>query len=192
MNPTGKPTANTTYPCPECGIGMVRPTAAHGRRWPYRNIPDLLLSSEFQIPTCDHCGAEWIGRDEGAQLDRLLSTEYRNALCHKAEWAINEIGKCMPQIELEPLLGLSAGYVSKLRHGKTPSAPLVACLVLIANDLARAEEIKAGWQMAPPIGAHGSAKITISSSNVVPYRPRTAAGSSSAFPSPPPFLCVAP
>lgn len=168
----------SSYSCPACGVGTVRPLAAAGRRWPYKNLPDLELAADVEVPTCDECGEEWLGADEHKELDRVLNRAYRNEMSKKAQKYIEEIGRSMHQFELEPLLGLSAGYISKLKYGKVPSGPLVACLALIANDvLHRVDEIRRAWRVLPTPVAHGSASsLRLPSQEVTAFRPQTTIG----------------
>ena len=63
----------------------------------------------------------------------------------RAKWAIDRLTKGRPrqtQRALEKRLGLSTGYLCRLRSGAgTPSVSLVAVLVLLANEPGRLDEL---------------------------------------------------
>ncbi len=132
--------------CGDCGTRAVEPLAVSGRRSPFRNFPALEIPAALAIPTCTNCGAEWIDRQTAEKLDAALAEQGSHVLAQVARQAIESLGATMSQRELEAAVGLSAAYLSKLRHGKeSPSAPLVALLVLLAARPARLEEVKRVW-----------------------------------------------
>lgn len=123
--------------CRECGEGMIRPLAKKGRRMPFRNMPALAVPSTLAIPTCDHCGNEWLDPKTAERLDEALQAAYATEL-HKRLQAslarIRAIAK-IPQRRLEQLLGLSEGYLSRLRGRRgDASAQVVSALALLAQD----------------------------------------------------------
>ncbi|MFN7132039.1 MAG: hypothetical protein ACK4N5_08145 [Myxococcales bacterium] len=134
-----------TIKCPACGEGTVAERQYRGRRMPYRHIPDLEVPEQVAIPECDACHEQFIGGPVVAALDEALAAQYARALRAKAETAIGELKKRVTQRELESLLGLSAGYLSKVKGDSTPSAVLVAALLLLAEDPARVDELERGW-----------------------------------------------
>ena len=132
--------------CGECGKRAVEPLAAPGRRSPFRNFPELEIPAALAIPTCSNCGAEWIDRETARKIDEALATQSAVVLGDVARQAIEALSATMSQRELEAKLGLSAAYLSKVRHGKeAPSAPLVALLSLLAARPARIEEVERVW-----------------------------------------------
>jgi transcriptional regulator with XRE-family HTH domain len=138
--------------CPTCNKGEVKDVVRAGRRMHFRTIPDLELPVDVAIPTCTNpeCGEEWLDRTIATRVDEAMKVAYQAALTSKAEDAIARLKKKSPQRDLERLLGLSAGYLSKLKHGKETTAPLVATLMLLANDPRRVDELRALWTMEPP------------------------------------------
>jgi transcriptional regulator with XRE-family HTH domain len=140
-----------TFICPTCNKGEVKDTARAGRRMHFRNIPDLEIPADIAIPTCTHpeCGEEWIDGAVAARVDEAMKTAYQAALTTKAEEAISKLKKKAPQRDLERLLGLSAGYLSKLKHGKETTAPLVAALMLLASDPRRIDDLRTLWSVQP-------------------------------------------
>lgn len=132
--------------CGECGKRAVEPVMALGRRSPFRNFPELEIPATLAIPTCSNCGAEWIDRETARKVDEALAAQSAVVLGDIARQAIEALSATMSQRDLEATLGLSAAYLSKVRHGKeAPSAPLVALLSLLAARPARIEEIERVW-----------------------------------------------
>jgi hypothetical protein len=119
---------------------------APGRRSSFRNFPGLEIPATLAIPTCSDCGAEWIDRETARKIDEALAAQSAVVLRGVARHAIEALSATMSQRELEAKLGLSAAYLSKVRHGKeAPSAPLVALLSLLAARPARIEEVERVW-----------------------------------------------
>lgn len=132
--------------CGECGKRAVEALVVPGRRSPFRNFPALEVPAELPIPTCGNCGAEWIDRQTAEKLDSALAEQGSRVLAQVARQAIEALSATTSQRELEAALGLSAAYLSKVRHGKeSPSAPLVALLALLAARPARLEEVERVW-----------------------------------------------
>jgi hypothetical protein len=123
--------------CRECGEGMIVPLAKEGRRMPYRNMTGLAVPSTLAIPTCNYCGNEWIDPKTAQAIDEALQGAYTDELHKRLVAAIDTIMKAteIPQRRLEQLLGLSVGYISRLRAGRgDASAQVVSALALLAQD----------------------------------------------------------
>lgn len=137
--------------CRECGAGTVRLVARPGRTWRYRRL-SLEVPPDFEIPTCDACGEEWLDRDQAQALDAALRAQYADRLRELFRLAVNVLRTRRSQRELERLLGLSQGYLSKVLAGKkVPSEALVAGLVLIAKSPdRRLRELETTWGLEPP------------------------------------------
>lgn len=134
--------------CPACDVGHLRPVAKAGRRMPLKQIPDLEIPADVAMPTCDRCGAEILGDPELAALDAAMNAAYGQALSAKSEEAIRELTGAIPQRELERLIGVSAGYVSKLKHAQAePRGPLTALLMLLADDTRLIDRLRDLWSM---------------------------------------------
>lgn len=133
--------------CAECGERAVVPHAAAGRTSPWKQFASLPIPAEFQIPTCSKCGAEWIDGKTAAALDAALEQAAAQRLTKLVREALEVLGGCVSQRELEAELGLSAGYLSKVKHGKeTPSAQLVGLLALLASRPARLDQLTHVWE----------------------------------------------
>src|SRR5262245_43743754 len=123
--------------CRECGEGTVRPVAKAGRKMPFRNMAALAVPSTLAIPTCDHCGNEWIDPKTAGAIDEALQGAYAEELHKRLEAALVTILATadVSQRRLEQLLGLSIGYLSRVRSKRgIASAQLVSALALIAED----------------------------------------------------------
>jgi predicted XRE-type DNA-binding protein len=135
--------------CPSCNGGEIKPRAGGERRMRYRQIPDLELPAELELPTCEGCGQAWLDAEATRRVEAALEEAYRAALVHKAEQAIETLRGHLPQRELERLLGVSAGWLSKVRNGKETSAPMAALLMLLAEQPHRVESLRRLWAVRP-------------------------------------------
>jgi hypothetical protein len=142
--------AKTRRRCYECGEGTIRPVAKAGRTDRYKTMT-LEIPASLKIPTCTACGAEWMDKSIATKITQALEEQYNERIHALAAGAIAVIVKETTQRHLEELLGLSQGYVSKLRSGKEIASPtLAAQLVMIAKDPAgRLQEIADLWKKQP-------------------------------------------
>lgn len=133
--------------CPECGQGRIHPQAKPGRTERYKTMEALPLPDDLLIPTCDVCGAEWMDARTAKAVDEALEITYQRELSTRAQAALERLVQQTTQRELEHLLGLSHGYLSKLRSGSsTPSPELVSHLAMLAADpKRRLVELRAFW-----------------------------------------------
>lgn len=136
--------------CRECGEGTIRPLAKAGRTMPFRNLAALPVPATLSIPTCDHCGNEWIDLKTARALDKALEGAYAFELYKRFKAALETIlaSAGVSQRRLEQLLGLSLGYLSRVRGKRgDASAQLVSALALIAKDpKRRLNELDHVWQ----------------------------------------------
>lgn len=138
-----------SFRCAECGIGTVRPLATPGRTMRHRTML-VSVPADLRIPTCDHCGAEWIDEEAALAIDQALEAEYRRLLLRMAGQSLETLTEHTSLRELEQLLGLSQGYLSKVRSGaRNPSPELVGNLALLAADpKRRLRELHRLWESA--------------------------------------------
>jgi len=122
--------------CVECGKGKISPTAKKGRKTSYKNLKNLPVPNDLEIPTCNKCGAEYFDKAHAVAIDRALEPVYQQELQIRAAALLEKLTKSnVTQSKLEALLGLSHGYLSKVRSGaRQPSPMLVSCLRLVAAD----------------------------------------------------------
>lgn len=109
--------------CPFCG-GRVRML----RRVSYRLIPDMETTEP--VPSCALCHEEWYNGKVAAALE----ADYQEVLRRRASLAVDALVEHRTQQALERMLGLSAGYLSKLKSGKHTSGALVVLLSLLAVE----------------------------------------------------------
>lgn len=129
--------------CMECG-GTVRFKAARGRMVPYRNAR-LEAPADVQIPTCAKCGEMYVDAKTAERLDALMEEEYGTLLGRIATDSLERLSTVTTKRELEVLLGLSQGYLSKVPE-KTTSTVLVNLLALLAADPKRSiATLRATW-----------------------------------------------
>ncbi|TXH26316.1 MAG: helix-turn-helix domain-containing protein [Elusimicrobia bacterium] len=137
--------------CPQCGAQAVRGRARPGRTIRYRNVAALPLPADVSLPACVRCRNEFVDPETLARLQPLLHEEYRRVLQQRVRVSIDALMRHISQRKLELLLGLSQGYLSRLRSGGgNPSPELVSHLALLAGDpAARLAELERYW--AEPI-----------------------------------------
>jgi NMD protein affecting ribosome stability and mRNA decay len=141
-----------TRRCRECGEGTIRSLEKAGRRMAFRNMAAVPVPATLAIPTCDHCGNEWIDPRTAALLDEALESAYADELHKRLEAALEAILSTagISQRRLEHLLGPSTGYLSRVRGRRGDASPqLVSVLALIAQDPKRpVKELDHVWQPA--------------------------------------------
>lgn len=131
--------------CPEDG-GDVRPVVGPGRLYRHKTML-IELPEDVAVPTCSKCGEEYIDEALATRIDESLAAIYKTALKDKVQNALEALTAFVRQNHLEALLGVSHGYLSKLKTGeKEPSPYLVALLEMLANDpRRRILELEAVW-----------------------------------------------
>lgn len=133
--------------CLKCQQRTIRLRTRPGRTIQFRNMAGLPVPDEIRIPTCSRCHAEYLDAETTARLDAILVETYRNVLRARVRLAIDLITEHISQRRLELLIGLSQGYISRLRAGQgNPSPELVSHLALIAYDPpGRLSELERFW-----------------------------------------------
>jgi hypothetical protein len=82
-----------------------------------------------------------------------MSTQTTNRRTH-AVTAIQRLSAVARESEVERLLGLSRGYLSRIRAGAEPGDVVVRLLVLVAaSPRRRINELRQTWQDAAPASA---------------------------------------
>jgi hypothetical protein len=161
--------------CAECGKRAVVRLAVAGRRSPFKNFRSLEIPADVEIPTCSNCGTEWIDEKTAARVDAALAEAAAVKLKELARAALDVVSATINQRDLEIQLGLSAGYLSKVKHGKeTPSATLVGLLGLLAASPKRLAQIDHLWSkgiLPPRITTDHVARNTITPEPVVSDAP---------------------
>lgn len=142
--------------CADCGAHAVHPHARAGRSHKYRELITLPIPSDFAVPTCGRCGKLHFDAPTMAALLPLLEAEYRRLLQVRIRQLLDRLSGYISQRRLEHLLGLSQGYLSRLRSGAgMPSTELVSHLALLANDpTERLRELERFWSHPPTKEEH--------------------------------------
>lgn len=130
-----------SFDCPACGVGTVAQRPTGPRRLAYRNLRNMSVPS-LDLPTCSHCGETWLDKEATQQLHDALEKSFTEVLSERSIWALDKLRGTIRQQDLERLLGLSAGYLSKVKAGKHTSGPLTAALLLLAKDSRRLTELQ--------------------------------------------------
>lgn len=159
--------------CPRCGGRTLRSLSRPGRTIRYRNLSAAPVPDDVLIPTCVRCRAEFIDAELLKLIHERLQEPYQRSLQLRVRRAIDTLTQHTSQRRLEVLLGLSQGYLSRLRAGGgNPSVELVSNLALLAMDpKRRLHELERYW--AEPIA-------TASSGRDKDKEPRPTSGLSSA------------
>ena len=107
--------------------------ARAGRLTMYRNL-ELEVPAHVVVPTCAKCGAEWIDEAAAKALDEALERVYESKLRTRLDAALEKIlSEEGSQARVERVLGVSPGYLSKLKLGRrSPSAEIVSALALVS------------------------------------------------------------
>lgn len=133
--------------CLKCRTLAVRLRMRPGRTIQFRNMKALVVPDGIAIPTCGRCSAEYLDAETTRRLGPILAETYRELLRTRVRRAIDLVTEHISQRRLELLLGLSQGYLSRLRAGQGNASPeLVSHLALIAHDpAARLRELEKFW-----------------------------------------------
>ena len=136
--------------CIHCGAKAVRARKGSGRTVPYRTMPTMELPADLEIPSCGRCMSLYLDRMEAATLSTALQERYLSSLRTRIRIAIDHLSEHVSQRRLECLLGLSQGYLCRLRAGAgNPSPELVCHLALLCQDPeARLAELERFWSLS--------------------------------------------
>lgn len=131
--------------CYECG-GTVELRTGAGRTMPYRNMPAVELPADLPIPTCASCGEQFVNERLAEKVDGALASRYEEAVRERVLAALEALRHEIPQRALEQLLGLSQGYLSKIRKKK--ASPMIASLLLLLADdpKGNVERLRSAWR----------------------------------------------
>ena len=146
MMPENKPTV-----CCRCGAKAVKPRSGKGRTTRYRVMPSLPIPEDVVIPACGKCGSEYLDEETITRLGPVLREVYLAALQSRARTAIDTLApQYISQRKLECLLGLSQGYLSRLRAGDGNPSPYLVChLALLCHDPEmRLSELDRFWSVS--------------------------------------------
>lgn len=130
--------------CHACFQGEVVPMTGAGRTTRYKAIRNLMIPEDLVMATCNHCGERWFSPADAKRIDAALELLYRQELMRRVR-AVLPAPKDADRVEQD--LGLSRGYLSRLRKGgKAPSEALVALLALIRQQPQTLVQVEEFWQ----------------------------------------------
>ena len=133
MNPQNKPTV-----CCRCGASAVVKSTGVDRTIPYRTLPALPLPWDLVIACCKRCKSLFPEQSAPDELRLRLQALYVESLQSRIRTALAVLKQSISQRRLELLLGVSQGYLSRLKAGAgNPSSELVLLLALLSLDPAR-------------------------------------------------------
>ena len=107
-------------PCYFCGEGTIAPRNLRGSVLQYRDEREIPVEGDVFVPTCDACGESLLDEETSKALDTVLEPAYRRLRSERVQHELSSVLSALgiTQGDLERLLGLSPGYVSKLIKGK--------------------------------------------------------------------------
>lgn len=130
-----------------CG-GTLKPRARRGRRVSYKVVPVLVLPEDLRLPTCERCGKTWVDPAD-PPVGRVLEREYGRVLRRLAPRIIERATVGTGQAAMERALGLSHGYLSRLRaEDGTPSTTLLALLHMLGLHPELLADVERLWATA--------------------------------------------
>lgn len=139
--------------CYTCEIGHFHPRNVKGMTFDYRDEPALVVEEELVLPTCDHCGEMRLSPAQADALDAALARAYDHRRIAQTTALLDDLKQRvhLRQNEIEHILGLSHGYVSKAQKGvKVFSAPTYR-LLRVLRDRPR-ETLESLGKIDPAIG----------------------------------------
>lgn len=144
----------TTKPkkCPACERGLLVARSTRDTM-PFRHAPSVVPAWPVDVPTCTACGERFIDAKTAkawdAALEEGLAMRQRRLLSE----ALDRLSDARMQREWEKRLGLSPGYLSRLKAGKECSVPLTTLLALLA------EAPEAAWEHVGRVWSAESTRV---------------------------------
>jgi hypothetical protein len=104
---------------------------------PFRHVAALKPAWPVRVPTCDRCHERFIDTATAGALDEALEASLIALNRALVDEAIARLATVHSERQWEKRLGLSPGYLSRLRSGKESSVALTTLLVLLSQSPAR-------------------------------------------------------
>lgn len=126
--------------CKVCGEGKIVSAKKAGRTGLYKRL-EVPIPQDYPIRTCTHCSEQFFNRREAKELDEQLEQTVKRAI----ERMVETLETRATQVILERALGLSAGYLSKVKRGeRSPSASLFRSFSYFLNKSRDGTALPAG------------------------------------------------
>lgn len=136
--------------CPLCEKGTVSPVPSR-EPMPFRHVTALQPAWPVRVPTCDRCHERFINTATARALDEALEAALATLHRKLVVEAIERLGGVHTERQWEKRLGLSPGYLSRLKAGKESSVALTTLLVMLGQSPARQwSQIGALWSDSGP------------------------------------------
>lgn len=84
----------------------------------YYRDTEVELREDLILPTCDSCGEHRLNEEDTERLDEALKRSYREQRREEQRELIESVTGRLAQTEIEQILGLSSGYISKAKRGE--------------------------------------------------------------------------
>ena len=151
--------------CCRCGAKAVFKSKGVGRTIPYRTLPALALPCDLVIAKCRRCKSLFIEQSESPEIRWRLQALYVKSLQRRIRTALEVLSQRISQRQLELLLGLSQGYLSRLKGGAgNPSSELVLLLALLSlNPAKHLATLRQFWAL-PDTNWHPRSRATVDDS----------------------------
>lgn len=135
--------ASSNAPCTTCGKLAVKDRARRGRFTVFMHLT-VEIPEDILVPECSRCKQVYLSNSES--LLNGIRRAYLAALKEMAQDALWSLREHISLRQLELLLGLSQGYLSRIKLDLgQPSAPLVALLGLLAESPLLIAVLKDYW-----------------------------------------------
>ncbi|MFZ5440932.1 MAG: hypothetical protein ACOZQL_13065 [Myxococcota bacterium] len=143
----------TTKPkkCPACERGVLvgKPTR---EAMPFRHAPAVMPAWPVEVPTCTECGERFLDAKTAKAWDEALEEGLAAHQRRLLAAAVERLSSVRMQREWEKRLGLSPGYLSRLKAGKECSVPLATLLAILAEAPEVAwDQVGRLWSETPPV-----------------------------------------
>ena len=151
--------------CCRCGAKAVFKSKGVGRTIPYRTLPALALPCDLVIANCKRCKNLFVEQSESPEIRWRLQALYVKSLQRRIRTALDVLSQSISQRKLELLLGLSQGYLSRLKAGAgNPSSELVLLLALLSlNPEKHLATLRQFWAL-PDTNWHPSSRTIVDDS----------------------------
>lgn len=115
----------------------MRPKNIRGEKWPYRDEPGMLVVRDHVLFQCSECAEGALDEAETEALETVLAESYAALRTERQKQLIQTLTGDfdLRQGDIEHLLGVSAGYLSKAQHqGKVLSPATYRLLFLLSRN----------------------------------------------------------
>jgi len=169
----------TPKKCIRCGAKSVKPRTGVGRTTRFRTMPTMPIPSDLLIPACGRCKSEYLDEAKSAALIPQLQEAFLIDLRIRARVAVDILSHHVSQRKLEQMIGLSQGYLSRLRAGASnPSPELIAHLAMLCQDPpTRLFELERFWALPADSWPPPATPATRTARSPHSYYPRKSKGS---------------